>query len=101
MKLRHLRIENYRGVERAELELPPLGVTLVSGPNEAGKSSLVEALDMLLDKKDSCKDAAVRAAWPVHADGPTVVEANFELGPHRLRYRKAFRRGCATELENT
>ena len=98
MKLRRLRIENYRGVARAELELPPLGVTLVTGPNEAGKSSLVEALDLLLDKKDSCKDASVRATWPVHSDGPTLVEAELELGAHLLRYRKSFRRSTATEL---
>src|ERR1700704_1933415 len=52
MKLHRLVLENYRGIEHREIVLPDSGVIVVSGANEIGKSSMIEAIDLLLESKD-------------------------------------------------
>ena len=39
MKFIHLRVANYRGIATAEVKFGLAGITLVQGPNEAGKTS--------------------------------------------------------------
>lgn len=46
MGLAHLSVSHLRCIENAELELPP-GLTLISGPNGSGKTSLLEAIFLL------------------------------------------------------
>ena len=46
MKVLRLRLRNYRGIAQREIEFAPGGVTIVSGPNEVGKSSLSEAIEL-------------------------------------------------------
>lgn len=55
MKFIRLRVANYRGVTAAEVTFGPAGITLVQGPNEAGKTSLGEAIGLLFDYLDSSK----------------------------------------------
>ena len=45
MKLHRLVLKNYRGIGHREIDFPDHGVVVVSGANEIGKSSMVEALD--------------------------------------------------------
>ncbi|MCW2564520.1 MAG: Conserved hydrolase, partial [Mycobacterium sp.] len=47
MKLHRLVLTNYRGITHREVEFPDHGVVVVSGANEIGKSSMIEALDLL------------------------------------------------------
>lgn len=49
MKASLLKIQNILGVECAEIQLKPTGVTLVHGGNGTGKSSIVEALKSLFE----------------------------------------------------
>ena len=51
MILHRLTIEDFRGVVREEVDLPPRGVLVIEGPNESGKTSLMDALEMLLEHK--------------------------------------------------
>ncbi len=46
MQIRHVRIERYRGIRA--LAFSPGPRTVIIGPNNAGKSSVLEALDLLL-----------------------------------------------------
>jgi DNA replication and repair protein RecF len=46
MSLTQLTVSNVRCIEHAELEIPP-GLTLISGPNGSGKTSLLEAIFIL------------------------------------------------------
>jgi putative ATP-dependent endonuclease of the OLD family len=46
MRIRHLNIERFRGIR--ELAFCPGPTTIILGPNNAGKSSVLEALDLLL-----------------------------------------------------
>ena len=48
MRLHRLVLTNYRGISHREIAFAERGVTVVCGANEIGKSSMIEALDMLL-----------------------------------------------------
>lgn len=46
MQIARLKIENFRGIAKAELLLPPHGVLV--GDNNTGKSTVLEAIDLVL-----------------------------------------------------
>lgn len=99
MILHRLMLEDFRGVVREEVDLPPRGVLVIEGPNESGKTSLMDALEMLLEHKASSGRAEIKAASPVGRDVPVIVEADFTVDGERMRYRKEFVRGKRTSLE--
>lgn len=99
MILHRLMIEDFRGVIREEVEVPALGVLVIEGPNESGKTSLMDSLEMLLEHKASSGRADIKAASPVGRDVPVVVEAEFSIDGERMRYRKEFVRGKRTSLD--
>lgn len=98
MRIHRLRLANYRGVVACEVHFPLTGVTVVQGPNEVGKTSLVEALDLLLDHYDDTQKAAVRAVKPVDRDAGAEIEAELSAGPYRFTYTKRFHKDRATTL---
>jgi len=98
MRIHRLQLTDFRGTDAREVVFADDGVTVVQGPNEAGKSSLAEALDLLLEHYDDSKKAAVRAVKPVHRDVGAMVEAEISAGPYRFTYRKRFHRQPMTEL---
>ena len=99
MILHRLTIVDFRGVDREEVEIPNRGVFVIEGPNESGKTSLMDALEMLLEHKASSGRADIKAASPVGRDVPVVVEAEFTVDDERMRYRKEFVRGKRTSLD--
>jgi len=73
MKYIRLRIANYRGVDKAKVEFAGTGITLIRGPNEAGKTSLGEAIRLLFEYPDNSKHREILAIKPVHRDeGPEI-----------------------------
>jgi hypothetical protein len=98
MRFLRLRLRHFRGVDQAEVSFRPTGVTVIAGPNEIGKSSLAEAVDLLFDYLDSSSAQAVRAVQPVDRDEGSEVELEFEAGPYRATYLKSFNRAKRTEL---
>lgn len=99
MILHRLRLTNFRGVESREIAFPDQGVVVVCGPNEIGKSSMLEALDLLLTYRDRSSHRDVKAVKPAHADVGAEVEAEMSTGPYRFVYRKRFHKRAKTELE--
>jgi len=98
MRIVRAKLSNYRGTDHREIEFGPR-VTVIEGPNEVGKSSIAEALDLLFRFKDSSKHSAVKATIPVDRDESPQVEFEIESGPYRFTYRKQFGKGSKTELE--
>lgn len=98
MRLRRLKLENWRGVDSCEVEFGE-GVTLIEGPNEIGKSSLIEALLTLIRELDSSAKQAIKAVKPVDRDVGSTVEAEIEAGEHRFVYRKTYNRDRQTTLD--
>ena len=99
MILHRLRLKNFRGVADREIAFPDHGVVVVCGPNEIGKSSMLEALDLLLTYKDRSGHRDVKAVKPTHADAGAEVEAEISTGPYRFVYRKRFHKKQMTELD--
>src|SRR5262245_3055236 len=98
MKVLRLRLPHYRGVAEPQVAFAPRGVTVVAGPNEVGKSSLAEALELLLEERDDTAKQRVREIQPVDRDEGSEVEAELELGPFSLTYAKRFHRKSETRL---
>jgi AAA domain len=98
MRVLRLRLRHYRGVAEREISFARSGVTVVAGPNEVGKSSLAEALELLLDERDDTAKQRVREIQPVDRDEGSEVEAEIELGPFHFTYAKRFHRKSETRL---
>lgn len=98
MKYHRLRIANYRGVPEANIEFAGTGITLVQGPNEAGKTSLKEAIWFLFEYPDSSKKRELNAIKPVHRDEGTEIELEAESGPYRFIYFKRYFKKPETRL---
>lgn len=98
MKLHRLILTNYRGISHRDIEFPDHGVVVVSGANEIGKSSMIEALDLLLEARDRSTKKEVKQVKPTHSDVGSEVSAEISCGPYRFVYRKRFHKKCETEL---
>jgi hypothetical protein len=98
MKLHRLVLTNYRGIAHREIEFPDRGVVVISGPNEIGKSSMIEALDLLVNSKDRSSKKDVKQVKPTHADVGAEITAEISTGPYRFIYRKRFHKRFETEL---
>ncbi|POX84572.1 hypothetical protein C3477_18170 [Mycobacterium kansasii] len=98
MKLHRLVVTNYRGITHREIAFPDHGVVVVCGANESGKSSMIEALDLLLESKDRSTKKEVKQVKPTNADAGSEVTAEISAGPYRFVYRKRFHKKPETEL---
>lgn len=101
MRFLRLRVANYRGIDTREVNFGPLGITLVQGPNEAGKTSLGEAIGILFEYFDSSKHRKVDAIRPVHRDEGPEIELQAESGPYAFTYFKRFHKKPETKLTVT
>jgi AAA domain len=98
MKLHRLVLTNYRGIAHREIEFPDRGVVVVSGANEIGKSSMIEALDLLLHSKDRSTKKDVKQVKPTYADVGAEIAAEISTGAYRFIYHKRFHKRCETQL---
>ena len=98
MRILRLLLRNYRGVRERELRFAPSGVTVVHGPNEVGKSSLAEAIDLVFEELDSAAKQRVRQIQPVDRDAGSEIEIEVETGPYLFTLAKRFHRAPATHL---
>jgi hypothetical protein len=98
MRLHRLVLTNYRGIAHREVHFPDAGVVVICGANEVGKTSMIEALDLLLESKDRSTRKEVKQVKPTHADVGSEVLAEISSGAYRFVYRKRFHKKCETEL---
>jgi len=99
MRFHKIRLQNYRGVEDSEVSFAPQGVTVIQGPNEVGKTSIAEAISLILDELDSSSKQKARDVKPVNKDVGAEVELEFTTGPYHLRYAKRWNSRAMTTLE--
>ena len=84
MRLEHLRVENFRNLESAQLTPSPV-LTVICGPNGQGKTNLLEAIWLLTGGKSfrGAKDAElIRRGAPF-----AVLEAQFQAGDRDQQLR--------------
>ena len=101
MRLLRLRLANYRGIDESEVRFGPRGLTIVEGPNEAGKTCLGEAIRLLFDYLDSSKHSEVKAIKPVTRDVGPEIELEAQSGPYVFTYFKRFNKKPETTLTVT
>lgn len=80
MRISQLSIRNLRRHRDLCLELAP-GLTVIRGPNEAGKSTVQRALELALFKKATSADQELSAirSWGAARDAFPAVQIQFEL----------------------
>jgi len=101
MKLHRIRLRNFRGVRDREVEFAESGVTIVEGPNEVGKSSIAEALELAIEYPDSSRHRKIQSAKPEDRDEGPEVEIEMSTGPYALTYQKRWIRRPITSLKVT
>jgi len=101
VRILSLRLANYRGITKSEVRFAPCGLTVVEGPNETGKTSLIEAIDILFKYPDSSSHRNVEEIKPVHRDAGAEIELQAESGPYAFTYFKRFHKKSETMLRVT
>ena len=101
MKIRQLEILRYKNIESFSAELSD-GVNVISGLNESGKSTLVEALTDLLftDPESTARRLKENKSW--NETQSFELSMDFETGSKRYRLKKNFDVGLTllTNLES-
>lgn len=90
MRLHRLELDNVKGVEHQVVGFADEAVTVISGANEAGKSTLVEAFSMLMKTRHTSAKKEVKALRPKTRDAAPRVAAEFTIGAHRVKVVKEF-----------
>ncbi|MDE0023162.1 MAG: AAA family ATPase [Spirochaetaceae bacterium] len=92
MWIRQISVRHFAGIRSAEVSFDH-GLNVLYGPNEIGKSTLVDAMRaglLLLHGATAARDFE---DW--HTDQPPRVELTFETEPQRIwRVRKSFGKGA-------
>ena len=101
MRIHAIELRNFRGVSERTVEFATDGVTIVEGPNEIGKTSIAEAIDLVIEDLDSTSKQRVQVVKPVDRDVGPEIMIEVETGPYVFRYHKRFLRDKVTELEIT
>ncbi len=99
MRILRLRVEQLRQF-RQPFELTGFdpGINLFTGPNEAGKSTLVRAIRAAFFERHRSTSVEDLRPWDDAAAAPGV-EIDFEIGETRYRLRKTFLRKARCHLE--
>ena len=103
MRISRLRVRDLRRYRDLEIDLAP-GLTIVRGPNEAGKTTMQRALELALTRRVTATGAELDGLRPWDADEdarPTIgldFSQDEEDGPRAGTLEKAFRgpRGTVT-----
>lgn len=79
MRIRRLRVRDLRRYRELDIDLAP-GVTVVRGPNEAGKSTIQRAIELALTRRvtSGAADLDALRPWNVETDARPWVAIDFE-----------------------
>lgn len=86
MKLHWVELENWRQHTRTRIDFDD-GATIIYGPNETGKSTILEALSRGLFDKSGSHAEAIRRIKPLTASGNVSSTVRFEFTLDETRYR--------------
>lgn len=100
MILHSITIDNVRAIEHLEItDIPATGVLVVSGENEAGKSTILDALHTVLHIRHSSTARRVKGLQPVGRDVGPRIQLEASVGPYRFRIDKTYLRKKSAELQ--
>lgn len=93
MRLHSITLKDYRGITERHVDFDDHGITVIAGPNQSGKSSIIEAINLVLTEKATSTKNAVTAIRRSGVDRPAIVEFDATIGGERFTLRKEFGRG--------
>ncbi|MGP6173473.1 AAA family ATPase [Corynebacterium sp. A21] len=100
MRIHEIIIDNFKAIGHLELrELPDTGVIVIAGDNEQGKSTIMEAIDTVLNIKHRSSAQVVKAIQPVGRDVPSTVSLKLTVGEVSLRITKQYNRKKSATLD--
>jgi DNA repair exonuclease SbcCD ATPase subunit len=93
--LKHLQAENFKSLSSLDLPLPERGSVLIEGQNEAGKSTLFEAVYVALYGKPLVgEDSRIRQEQVIqYGQSRAIVQLAFRVGQHELTVRRTIEKG--------
>lgn len=98
MRLESLQVQDFRGVRAATIAFGP-GITVLHGPNELGKSTLVEAIHAALFVSATSQTGNDYTTWG--GSSPACVTLSFEHEGKLWRVSKRFGRRAEAKLESS
>ena len=99
MRITRLRLADFKTHDDLEIR-PANGLTIIRGPNEAGKSTVQKAIELVLFRKADANREDIRRAWAWGSSEPPTVELDFEVDGTSGTLRKRFD-GARSEGELT
>lgn len=100
MRLHRLRVTGYRVHRDITVAFDP-GLTVIGGPNESGKSTLMEAAHRALFLKARTGGTLLESMISATGGGPPGVECEFDAAGARHTLRKSFRGSSGTTTLQT
>lgn len=98
MRIHGLNLHNIRGISQLELsELPETGVVVIHGDNEAGKSTIMDAIDACLNYKYSGFPKDIKSLVPADGSGWPEIRLDLSIGPYRMEIYKQFSSSAASK----
>jgi putative ATP-dependent endonuclease of OLD family len=83
LKIKYLRIQNYRSIK--SLDLAPGDLTALVGPNNAGKTNILSALNFLLGERfPTSQGLEDKDFYGKERENKLHIKAWFEPGPERI-----------------
>lgn len=99
MRIEQIKLTNFRGTEHAVVDFKSSGITVLVGPNEIGKSSVMEGFQLLLEFLDSSKHQRVLNTKPVDVDEGPEVFARIRAGQYLFEVSKRWLKKPQTNLK--
>lgn len=100
MRIHAITIDNFRAIDHLELrDIPDSGVIVIHGDNEKGKSSVLEAIQIVLTEKHTARNKVTRPVKPVDRDVPVRISLDVSVGPYRMIITKQFMKSPSSELQ--
>lgn len=90
MKLHFLELRNVKAVEHRAIDFVGGKVTVISGKNEIGKTTMVQAFSTLLNVKSTSNKAEIKQLRPKLSGEDPQITAEFSIGDERIRLSKVF-----------
>ena len=102
MRIHSLLVKNFRALEHLEITaLPETGVIIIEGDNEAGKSTILDAIDLVLQERSTSKKKQVKACAPVGRDVGPEVTLRATVGQYAFTVSKRWLKSAKCELTLT